>query len=162
MPPKRTRGALAMAINVSKHDAKRAQKKQQQPAGADDEDDEDEEDEEHDQDENSPTHAQIERSAASTAKKERLEKELRYEELNARQLEEQIAKVKTANKERNRRFAQVQNASAQHDGTESDSSPPKKKSKTDKKHTKKKVADSSDKSDDEEELRVYKIISFSL
>ena len=82
--------------------------------------------------------------------------------MNAQQLEQQIAKVQKANKERNRKFAEVQNASRQDDGTESDSPPQKKKSKTDKKHMKKKTADSEDTSNDEEALRVHKIISFSL
>jgi len=81
--------------------------------------------------------------------------------LNAKQLEDQITKVKNANTERNRKFAQVQNASRQDDGTESDSPSQKKKSKTDKTHMKNKTADSEDKSDDEEALRVNKIISFS-
>jgi hypothetical protein len=162
MPPKRAKGAMAMAKDVSKHDAKRAQKKKQNTEGADDEDDDDEQDDEDDQDEPSPSHSEIERSAASTAKKDRLEKLLQHEELTARQLEQQIAKAQKANRERNRKFAEVQNASRRDDGTESDSPSQKKKSKTDKTHMKKKTADSEDKSDDEEALRVNKIISFSL
>ena len=162
MPPKRAKGAMAMAKDVSKHDAKRAQKKKQNTEGADDKDDEDEQDDKDEQDEPLPSHSEIERSAASTANKERLVRQLQYEELNATQLEKQIAKVQKANKEHNRKFAEVQNASRQDDGTESDSPPQKKKSKTDKTHMKKKTADSEDKSDDEEALRVNKIISFSL
>jgi hypothetical protein len=159
---KRAKGAMAMAKDVSKHDAKRAQNKKQNTLGADDEDDDDEQDDEDDQDEPSPSHSEIERSAASTAKKSRLEKQLEHEELTARQLEQQIAKAQKANRERNKKFAQVQNASRRDDGTESDSPSQKKKSKTDKTHMKKKPADSEDKSDDEEALRVNKIISFSL
>ena len=47
---------MAMAKDVSKHDAKRAQNKKQNTLGADDEDDDDEQDDEDDQDEPSPSH----------------------------------------------------------------------------------------------------------
>ncbi len=44
MPPKRAKGAMAMAKDVSKYDAKWAQKKKQNTEGADDDDDKDEQD----------------------------------------------------------------------------------------------------------------------
>jgi hypothetical protein len=81
-----------------------------------DDEDAEEEEESQDDDEESPTNSQIERSAASTARKERLQEQLRQEEMTAKQLEERIANVRKANAERNKIFAKAQNASCPDDG----------------------------------------------